>query len=85
MFDQVALVKYYDFLNLTQTKIMEYIKIALTTKKYEDMQKFLYSAGQYLKTYQSNLQNEWRQDTFRKLYDHLCQFIKFNTNVKYTN
>lgn len=34
MFDRLALVKYYDFLQLSEAKIMEFIKIGLASKKY---------------------------------------------------
>jgi hypothetical protein len=85
MFDRAILIKYYDFLELNETKIMEFIKIALASKKYEDMQKLLFTVSQYLENFQSNLQTEWRKPVFKKLYNHFNQFLKFNATVKYVN
>ena len=85
MFDRVTLIKYYDYLNLTETKILEYIKIALASKKYEDMQKFLYSVSENFETFKSNLQYEWRKTTFKKLFENFNQFIKHNATIKYAN
>ena len=45
MFDRVALLKYFDYLQLAEVRILELIKIGLASKKYEDMQKLLFSAG----------------------------------------
>ena len=45
MFDRVALLKFFDYLQLSEIRILELIKIAQASKKYEDMQKLLFSAG----------------------------------------
>ena len=82
MFDRVALVKYYDFLQLSEAKIMEFIKIGLASRKYEDMQKLLFSVGESFNSFQSPLQNEWRKSTFKKLYNNFAQFLAHNATVK---
>lgn len=83
MFSSERLVKYYDYLQLTETKIMEFIRMGLTAKKYEVMQKFLLTVGQYLEGYTSNLQIEWRKDAFRKSFESLNQFISQNPGIKF--
>ena len=45
MFDRVSLLKYFDYLQLSEVRIIELIKIGLNSKKYEDMQKLLVTAG----------------------------------------
>ena len=45
MFDRAALIKFFDYLQLSEIRILELIKIAQASKKYEDMQKLLFSAG----------------------------------------
>lgn len=45
MFDRSALVRYYDYLQLSEAKILELLKIALSSKKYEEMQKLLFAIG----------------------------------------
>lgn len=47
MFSSERQIKYYDYLQLTETKIMEFIRIALSSKKYDVMQKFLLTISQY--------------------------------------
>ncbi len=47
MFSSEKLIKYYDYLQLTETKIMEFIKIGLSSKKFDVMQKFLLTVSQY--------------------------------------
>jgi len=83
MFSSERLVKYYDYLQLTETKIMEFIRMGLSAKKYEVMQKFLLTVAQYLEGYTSNLQIEWRKDAFRKSFESLNQFISQNPGVKF--
>jgi hypothetical protein len=61
------------------------MKIGLTSKKYEDMQKLLFSAAESLKSYNSPLQNEWRKTTFQKLFSNFNQFVQHNSNVKVVN
>lgn len=57
MFDRVALIKYYDYLQLSEAKLLELIKIALTSRRYEEMQKLLFAVGEAFNTFHSNLQN----------------------------
>ena len=57
MFDRVALLQYLDYLQLPEVRILELMKIGLTSRKYEDMQKLLFSAAESLKSYNSPLQN----------------------------
>lgn len=45
IFDPMALIKFYGFLENGEALIMEYIKRALADKKYENMQKLLFVAG----------------------------------------
>jgi hypothetical protein len=85
MFDRTALVRYYDYLQLSEAKILELLKIALSSKKYEEMQKLLFAVGEGFNNLQSNLQNEWRKSTFKKLYSNFAQFLQYNPNVKYVN
>lgn len=85
MFDRTALLKFFDYLQLSEIKIMEVIQIGLSSRNYEEMQKFLFIADENLKHFQSALQNEWRKATFSKLYDHLVQFIQHNSNIKVVN
>jgi hypothetical protein len=83
MFSSERLVKYYDYLQLTETKIMEFIRMGLASKKYEAMQRFLLTAQQYLESYSSPLQIEWRKEAFRKSFDGLNQFISKNPTVRF--
>lgn len=66
MFSSERLFKYYDFLQLTETKIMELIRMALAEKKYEVKQRLLVAVGQYFEGFTSSLQQEWRKEAFRK-------------------
>jgi hypothetical protein len=83
MFSSEKLVKFYDFLNLTEDKIMEFIRMGLASKKYETMQKFLFTVKQYFEGFSSSLQIEWRKEAFRKSFDGLNQFITQNPGVKF--
>ena len=85
MFDSVALLKYFDYLQISEARILELIKIGLASKKYDEMQKLLFSAGESLNHYNSNLQNEWRKTTFKKLYNNFAQFLHHNQNIKVVN
>lgn len=85
MFDRVALLKYFDYLQLAEVRILELIKIGLASKKFEDMQKLLFSAGESLNTYNSSLQIEWRKSTFQKLFANFNQFVQHNSNIKVVN
>lgn len=35
MFDRTALIRFYDYLQLSEAKVLELIKIALSSKKYD--------------------------------------------------
>ena len=85
MFNRVSLIRYYDYLQFSEAKILELIKIALSSRRYDEMQKLLYSVLETFNSYQSHLQNEWRKSTFKKLYENFAQFLQHNSNIKYVN
>lgn len=68
MFNPSSLVKYYNYLHNPEAIIMEYIRMAFADRKYENMQKLLFAAGEQLKALESGLQIEWRKDIFRRMF-----------------
>lgn len=82
MFSSERLIKFYDYLQLTETKIMELIKVALSSPKYEVMQRFLLTISQYFQGFTSNLQIEWRKEAFKKAFESFNQFISSNPTVR---
>ncbi len=57
----------------------------MASRKYDEMQKLLYSVLEMFNSFQSNLQNEWRKSTFKKLFGNFAQFLQHNSNIKYVN
>ena len=85
MFDRVALVRYYDHLQLQETKIIEFIRYALECRTYEEMERFLMAVSDLLNIFNTHLSYEWRKPTFKRLLTNFQQFLKHNPTVKSTS
>lgn len=63
---------------------MEYLMKAFAEKSYETCQSLFQCAVELLKEMET-YKDDWRKEAIPKLYGHLCQFIKYNPQIRFRN
>jgi hypothetical protein len=63
---------------------MEYLKMGISDKKYENCSRLLEITGKLFKDYKGK-EDSWQKSIFAKTYGHFMQFLEHNKNIKVKN